>query len=76
MERVLLEVSVSQGLSTRDLAGRFDTSQTNVRHWLRKFGLTTTPIPKPRLKREKVKCLFCKTKDAFKKFCSNRCQYD
>lgn len=76
MERVTLEGAVSQGLSTRELACRFETSQTNVRHWLRKFGLTTKPIHKPRPKREKVKCLFCKTKDAFNKFCSNRCQYD
>lgn len=78
MNRATLTAAVAQGLSTRDLAKRFSTSQTNVRHHLRKHGLATAPIRKPRTRRKRVKakCLFCKTNDAYKKFCSNRCQYD
>lgn len=32
---------VEKGCSTHKIASVLDTSQTNVRHWLRKFGLST-----------------------------------
>ena len=41
MERELLEQGISMGLSQRELAKELNTSQSNVRHWLRKYGLRT-----------------------------------
>ena len=43
MEKPLIEAAIADGLSTRGLAKRLEISQTNVRHWLNKFGLKTTP---------------------------------
>jgi transposase-like protein len=36
-----LAEAVAQGLSTREIAARFDVSQSTVRHWLREYGFTT-----------------------------------
>lgn len=44
---------VSDGKSTYQIAEECKTSQTNVRHWLKKFGLTTVKGPKPH------KCMTC-----------------
>lgn len=76
MDRATLAKAVIQGLSTRDLAKQFGTSQTNVRHHLRKHGLVTASRRSARLKRKKATCLFCKVSDVVNKFCSNRCQWD
>ena len=43
MERTKLELYITQGLSTYDIAEAENCSQTNARHWLRKFGLNTQP---------------------------------
>lgn len=36
-----LAAAVAEGASTREIAARFDVSQTTVRHWLREYGLAT-----------------------------------
>lgn len=41
MEKVELEELIASGCSTRDIAKLKGKSQTAVRHWLKKFGLTT-----------------------------------
>jgi hypothetical protein len=41
MEKATLENYISQGFSTYDIAKAEGCGQTNVRHWLRKFGLNT-----------------------------------
>lgn len=43
MEQAKLENYISQGFSTYDIAKVENCGQTNVRHWLRKFGLNTKP---------------------------------
>ena len=42
MDKSTLETYVSQGLSTHQIAKSTNKSQTNVRHWLKKFNLKTT----------------------------------
>lgn len=41
MDKNQLTALVAQGLSTHQIASELECSQTNVRHWLRKFGLKT-----------------------------------
>lgn len=41
MDKSTLESMVNQGLSTHQMAKSLNYSQTNVMHWLRKFGLKT-----------------------------------
>jgi 5-methylcytosine-specific restriction endonuclease McrA len=43
MDKTTLENYISQGLSTYEIAKAESCGQTNVRHWLRKFGLNTLP---------------------------------
>lgn len=43
MEQAKLENYICQGFSTYDIAKAENCGQTNVRHWLRKFGLNTKP---------------------------------
>jgi hypothetical protein len=45
MERSVLEPLVEQGLSLRPIAKRLGTSPTNVRYWVRKYGLTLKQKP-------------------------------
>ena len=42
MDQSTLQTYVSQGLSTHQIAKITNKSQTNVRHWLKKFNLKTT----------------------------------
>lgn len=52
--RERLEALVAAGLATREIAERLDRSQSTVRHWLKRHGLTTarsnavTAEPRPR----------------------------
>lgn len=39
MEKSTLETLIAQGLSSRDMAQKLTTSQTNIRYWLKKYGL-------------------------------------
>jgi 5-methylcytosine-specific restriction endonuclease McrA len=41
MERVILENLIADGLTQRQIAEREDVSQTNVRYWLKRYGLKT-----------------------------------
>ena len=45
MERAALESLVEQGLSLKSIAKLFDTSATNVRYWIRKYGLKLRQKP-------------------------------
>jgi formate hydrogenlyase subunit 6/NADH:ubiquinone oxidoreductase subunit I len=46
MEHSVLVTLIAEGLSTHKIAARLNTSQTNVRHWLEKYGLRTSPSPR------------------------------
>jgi transposase-like protein len=48
IERELLAELVEEGLTTREIAGRVDRSQTTIRHWLREYGLRTRGAREPR----------------------------
>lgn len=43
MDKNTLQLYISQGLSSREIAKIQKCSQTNIRHWLRKYGLNTLP---------------------------------
>src|SRR5438045_2717147 len=43
IERDRLEELVAQDLTVREIAAEVDRSFTTVRHWLRRYGLQTTP---------------------------------
>jgi len=43
MDKNTLQFNISQGLSTYEIAKLHGCGQTNVRHWLRKYGLNTLP---------------------------------
>ena len=45
MERSALEPLVKQGLGIRPIANALKTSPTNVRYWIRKFGLELSQKP-------------------------------
>ncbi len=45
MEKAALEPLVERGLNTKAIAKFFDTSQTNVRYWVRKHGLKLKQKP-------------------------------
>lgn len=72
MERESLENAVERGLSTYKIATEFNTSQTNVRHWLNKYTLKTD-ISK---QRNGGSCIVCaKTLIGNQsKFCSKSCK--
>lgn len=44
MDRTKLETDVKNGLSTYDLAKKYNRGQTTMRYWLRKYHLSTFPI--------------------------------
>lgn len=44
MDKHILEESVKSGLSTYKIAKLLNSSQTNVRYWLNKYGLKTKPL--------------------------------
>lgn len=41
MDENILQKFINGGLSTYDIASKLNSSQTNVRHWLKKYGLKT-----------------------------------
>ncbi len=61
-KNILLEL-VDRGFSTYDIAKELNCSQTNTRHWLRKFGLNTKHKPRlqsiPEDKLHSQNGLFC-----------------
>lgn len=46
MNYELLKSLVDENLSTRKIAEKLNCSQTNVRHWLKKHKLSTSPKKK------------------------------
>ena len=71
MERALLEQMALARLSTREMARRAGTSQTNVRYWLRKYAIaipkqkpTTCPLCGRTLldNRRRHRCSSCNTR--------------
>jgi len=71
MEKEKFSPLIEQYLSTREIAKELKISQSNVRYWLKQYGLKTR---KP--KKEERYCLQCNAKlvDKEKKYCSNKCQ--
>ena len=47
MDKGQLENCLKEGISQRDIADRFGTSQTNVRYWMTKYSLTKQKKTKP-----------------------------
>lgn len=47
MNESRLKEYIAAGLSTRTIAKTHNCSQTNVRHWLKKYGLKTSPHVAP-----------------------------
>lgn len=41
MDKQLLQLAVSEGLSTRKIAANFEVSQATIKHWLKKYQLKT-----------------------------------
>ena len=48
MEESKLTQLVDEGLSTREIAGKMECSQSNVRYWVKKFGLQLKRGPRGR----------------------------
>jgi DNA-binding transcriptional ArsR family regulator len=44
MNKELLSQLINEGLSTYKIAAKLNVSQSTIRHWLKKFGLTTVII--------------------------------
>ena len=62
MEKAVLIELLNQGLSTRSIARELGSSQTNVRYWLKKYGLKSPPRqhatnPAPAISRREVRRL-------------------
>lgn len=73
MQKDQLEKLVKEGLSTYKIATTLQCSQTNVRHWLRKYKLTTSHTAN----RESGNVCKCGAtlKGRQTHYCSNRCKY-
>lgn len=69
MEKQILIDLIEQKLSTYKMAEKLNCSQTNVRHWLRKYNLRTNIS-------NNVECTVCKKQlqGNQMKFCSNICK--
>ena len=69
MEESTLKMLISQGKSTHQIATELECSQTNVRYWLRKYGLNTNFISESKF------CVVCNAalQDKQIKFCSKQC---
>ena len=44
MNEIQLKKLVDEGLSTHKIADKFNTSQTTIVYWLRKYKLKTNPL--------------------------------
>ncbi len=69
-----LSLAIQEGLSTRKIANKFSCSQTTVRYWLKKHGLTQEKQKKP-----SKHCLFCEKpleerNKRNNQYCNKRCQ--
>jgi len=57
MDRILLETYINEGLTGRQIALKMNCGQTNVRHWLKKYGLNTVRSNKEQKEKVCPKCL-------------------
>lgn len=82
MEKEKLEQLINDGLSSRQIAEILKCSQTNIRHWIKKFGLNTKHKPKknPNVIHSDtpngIKCVNCsKELTGFNTtYCDNKCK--
>ena len=76
MNRSELQEKINQSFSTYDLAKYFNTSQTNIRYWSRKYGLNTFNVLSLQGERNGLKCACCEAEltGKKKKFCSKKCK--
>lgn len=67
---------IDDGMTTYAIAKHMNTSQTNVRYWLRKYGLNTHHVGEKQGVRNGKKCLCCEKEleGNQKKFCSKQCK--
>jgi len=54
MDKVILKSLVDEGLTTREIAEHQECSQTNVRYWLKKFGLRVRRGPKGKIPKDLI----------------------
>jgi hypothetical protein len=73
MELETLKLLVDNNYSTREIAKELSCSQTNVRHWLKKFGLSTSPKNKEKSKALECTWHLCDLPSSGK-FCSKKCK--
>lgn len=69
MEIDTLKTLIGQGKSTHQIAQHLNCSQTNIRYWLRKYGLNTNYIKETKFC-SKCKCAMKHSKS---EFCSKEC---
>ena len=72
MNYTQLKTLVEENLSTHNIATSLNTSQTNVRYWLKKYNLKTNPI------KQKKKCNHCQITltNSQSIYCSVQCHKD
>jgi hypothetical protein len=78
MDKLVLKEYIEKGLSTYGIAKEMKCSQTNVRFWLRKFGMNTLSSrgnSEENQKNGKL-CVNCqsKLKNSQSKYCSSKCK--
>jgi predicted transcriptional regulator len=73
-----LQDLISKNLSTHQIAKTMNCSQTNVRHWMKKYNLKTQNLSREEFKDKSngFKCLFCSKELIGKKtlYCSSVCK--
>lgn len=74
MDYKKLKDLVDMNYSTRQIAEALNFSQTNVRHWLKKYGLSTSPIKAATTPPKECSWYACSNM-SHTKFCSNKCKY-
>jgi DNA-binding transcriptional ArsR family regulator len=79
MTKSILEKAISEGLSTYEIAERFGMGQTNIRYWLRKYGLNTNHLSTSKDRRNCLNGHNCKNCDialtgAKIMYCNDKCK--
>lgn len=72
MNKSILQNYISQGLSTHKIASTLNCSQTNIRHWLKKFGLKTAKSVRNKELNNQKLCTNCKTIQSIDNFYKTR----
>jgi 5-methylcytosine-specific restriction endonuclease McrA len=81
LDKSKLEKFVQEGFSTHDIAREMGVSQTNICHWLKKYGLKTIRSKSSNPYTKLFVCTHCNklkpvSRSSFNKYCSAQCQQD